>query len=60
MPTLDDHIESIMQGAYAGSPTDIESSFGSAMQDKIMADIDVKRAEVGANVNSFDKHTVED
>ena len=53
MPDIEDNINTIIQGAYQSSPSDIETAFGDIMKSKMSDAIDVKRAEMGANIDQF-------
>ena len=49
------NIRRIVQGVMNGAVTDIERGTNSVLMSRIKTGIDIKRAEVGANIDNFRK-----
>ncbi len=49
------NIRQIVQGVMDGAVTGIEQGTNSVLMSRIKADIDIKKAEVGANIDNFRK-----
>lgn len=51
---MSNHILDIINHSFAGKPAEVETSFRAAIQDKMVAAIDARRAELASDMSSAD------